>query len=361
MENKMLVAIRVDSSIQIGSGHVMRCLTLAEQLKRLGAEIFFICSNLAGNIVDLIVKKGYAVESFSCLEEMQQDKWKIDLEHTQKILAGLKKKVNWLIVDHYGLDAQWESELRGYTKRIMVIDDLANRQHDCDLLLDQNVYLDMELRYEGLVPSCCKQLLGPRYVVLRSEFYEARKKLRERDGKVRRILIFFGGSDPSNETEKVLGVLRQLNKSDIAIDVVVGMANPNKERVKKLCDDMDKATFYCQVDNMAQLIANADLAIGAGGTATWERCFLGVPSITIVVADNQRQTTQVVAGLGATLYVGESSTVTAQQLSQCIMQMLENSTLLGIMSQKAMKLMDDERNDTIGQLLGDMEEMKWMQ
>lgn len=362
MENKMIVAIRVDSSVQIGSGHVMRCLTLAEQLKGLGAEVFFICSDLAGNMADLIEIKGYTVECFPCVESAKQgDKWENDLKYTQKILVGIQKQVDWLIIDHYGLDVSWENQLRAYAKKIMVIDDLANRQHDCDLLLDQNLYLDMDHRYQELVPSNCKQLLGPQYVLLRTEFYETRKKMRERDGKVRRVLIFFGASDCTNETGKILEVIKQLNRPDIAIDVVVGVTNPNKEQIQELCNSMFHTTFHCQIDHMAQLIANADLAVGAGGTAIWERCFLGLPSITIVVADNQRQTTEAVAKLGATLYVGESSTITTQQLSQCIMKMLKDSTLLRVMSQKAMQLMNNDCYDTIGQLLRDMRELEWTQ
>lgn len=357
----MVVVIRVDSSIEIGSGHIMRCLTLAEQLKKIGIEIIFICSELAGNMANLIERKGYAVEIFPFIEAIQEDMWKKDLEHTRSILVGLKKQVNWLIIDHYGLDARWESGLRSYAKKIMVIDDLANRKHDCEVLLDQNLYLDMQNRYQGLVPSHCRKLLGPQYVLLRSEFYEARKKLRDRDGKVRRVLIFFGGSDPTNETEKTLEAIKQLKKADIAVDVVVGIANPNKGRVQQLCRDLPHTTFYCQIDNMAQLITNADLAVGAGGTATWERCFLGVPSITITVADNQIKTTEVVASLGAILYAGESSTVTAQRLSQCIMKMLDDSTMLSVISKKAMQLMGNGCYDTIGQLFEDAGEMKWKQ
>ena len=147
MENKMVIAIRVDSSIEIGSGHVMRCLTLAEQLKFSGSEVFFICSELAGNMSELIRRKGYVVFSFRPKDMKQSDYWKFDLEYTKRILFNINKQLDWLIVDHYMLDVKWEKPLRCYAKKIMVVDDSANRQHDCDVLFDQNLYLDMEKRY----------------------------------------------------------------------------------------------------------------------------------------------------------------------------------------------------------------------
>jgi UDP-2,4-diacetamido-2,4,6-trideoxy-beta-L-altropyranose hydrolase len=339
MENKAVVAIRADSSTSIGSGHIMRCLTLAEQLRNSGAEVFFICLELAGNMIPLIEKKGYVVEIIPHIKVVQDDMWKKDLEYTKKIIKCSKKQIHWLIVDHYGLDNRWENGLRTYTKRVMVIDDLANRQHDCDLLLDQNFYSDMALRYQGVTPSHCTQLLGPQYALLRPEFYKARNNQRKRDGKIRRVLLFFGGSDPTNETVKALAAIKLLNWSAITIDVVVGMANSNKEYIKQLCDNLPNTIFHCQVNNMAELMANADLAIGAGGTATWERCFLGLPSLTVVVADNQDEVTTAVAQAGATIKIGYSWEATVQRIAESVAAFLDNPTLVKRMSEKALELM----------------------
>ena len=339
MENKVVVAIRADSSTSIGSGHIMRCLTLAEQLSNSGAEVFFICSELSGNMIPLIEKKGYGVENIPYIEEKQEDMWEKDLENTKKIIMRLKKQIDWLIIDHYGIDDRWEHGLRAHTKKIMVIDDLANRQHECDLLLDQNFYPNMVLRYQGLTPCNCTQLLGPQYALLRPEYYKARNTLRIRDGKVSRVLIFFGGSDSTNETVKALGAIKLLNCSTITIDVVVGMANSNKEYIKQLCDNFPNTIFHCQVNNMAELMANADLAIGAGGTATWERCFLGLPSLTVVVADNQDEVTTAVAQAGATIKIGYSWDVTAQRIAESVSIFLDNPTLMKSMSEKALDLM----------------------
>lgn len=342
MENKIVVAIRVDSSIKIGSGHVMRCLTLAEQVKSLGKNVFFICSESPGNMADLIDKKGYAVFTFPFQEAEQSDCWKRDVKHTKKILSKLNNQVDWLIVDHYGLDVKWETPMRDFARKIMVIDDLANRQHDCDVLLDQNFYLDLDRRYTGLVPKYCKQLLGPQYILLRPEFYKARKNLRNRDGIVRRIFVFFGGSDHTNDTAKALEAIRNLNRSDIAVDVVVGTANQNKEGIKESCTKIPNIKFHCQVDNMAELMANADLAIGAGGTATWERCFLGLPALAIIVADNQIKVTEAVAIAGAIQNLGMSMDVAVKDLVTAITNALDNPLLLKSMINKAMRLMENE-------------------
>jgi UDP-2,4-diacetamido-2,4,6-trideoxy-beta-L-altropyranose hydrolase len=344
MENKRVIAIRVDSSIEIGSGHVMRCLTLAEQLKSSHTEVFFMCYELTGNIANLIEEKGYVVERFPLLKAAQDEAWKTDLEHTQKILGSLKNQINWLIVDHYGLDSRWERRLRSYTKKIMVIDDLANREHDCDLLLDQNFYLDMKKRYQDLVPQTCKKLLGPQYVLLRPEFYEARKNLRERDGMVRRILIFFGGSDPTNETTKALESIKVLNRPNIAIDVVVGVTNPNKKYIQQLCENLPKTTFYCQVDNMAQLMVNADLAIGAGGATTWERCFLGLPTIVIIVADNQIKVIEAVNKVDAVWSLGMSDTVSSEELVAQILNAINNPKEVRDKAREALSLMECRDN-----------------
>jgi len=294
----MNIIFRVDASINIGSGHVMRCLTLAKQLqKEKNAKVYFISRKLEGNLIDLIRSKEFEVKIlpkvdnvFNNLEGYQ--KWltvsqQFDVEQTIQILTDLDISIDLLIIDSYAIDIEWENKIRPYVKKIMVIDDLANRKHDCDILLDQNFYLNMEERYNGLVPINCKLFLGPRYVILREEFYEVKKHLRHRNGNIKNIFVFFGGIDITNETMKTLRAIILLKQKDIVVNVVVGKNNPYKESIEKFCRKYDNINYYCQVDNMAELMNEADLAIGAGGTTTWERCFLGLPSLVIAVAENQ--------------------------------------------------------------------------
>lgn len=370
----MKVFIRADASIQIGTGHVMRCLTLAGDLRQFGMEVSFISRVLPGDLCDYVESKGLKVHRIN--EEVEpaadfwaglRENWLKDAEKTREIIlnqAGeqsdkdnvnsankkAKKKKESLIderlinkssqivahlfsdsgaglelnsginlvVDSYALDHKWEQYLRPHVNKIMVIDDLANRAHDCDLLLDQNYYRGIEHRYDGLVPLVCRKLLGPEYALLRPEFHQAKKNLRKRDGKIRRILVFFGGSDPTNQTKKALQAIQQLNRPEIAVDVVVGATNPHREEIKQICSGMPNTTYHCQVENMAELMAEADLAIGAGGATTWERLYLELPTIAIAVAENQVETLEALSEAGKIWYAGNADAIKIHKLSSLI-------------------------------------------
>lgn len=336
MTASIKVLIRTDASVEIGSGHLMRCLTLADQLRGEDAEVAFACRDLPGGMFDLLQARGYRCARLFSTESgavPQENDAKATIEAARRLFSG---GLDWFVVDHYGLDATWERMLRPHARKLMVIDDLANRSHDCDLLLDQNYYHDLDRRYQGLVPDTCITLLGPAYVLLGSEFADAKRRLRARDGAVRRILVFFGGSDPSNLTKKTLEALRLLGKPDIEVDVVVGSANPNRIAIQTLCDELPNVTFHCQVANMAELILNADLGIGAGGAAMWERCCLGLPTITVVFAANQERTTKDVADVGAIEYLGWSDKLGIEDYALAIAGMIGNPQRVGQISNAAL-------------------------
>lgn len=345
----MNVFFRVDASFQIGSGHVMRCLTLADELRQHGAEITFVCREHPGNMNVFIKDKGYSVV---CLQSSGAEyaktakdvahaawlgvSWQQDAAET--IAALENHHCNWLIIDHYAIDRRWEHALRPCVVKIMVIDDLADRPHDCDLLLDQNYYCDLEHRYKNLVTEQCVTLLGPAHLLLRTEFIEAKKQLRVRSGNVKRILVFFGGSDPTNQTQKAVEALNLLNRPDIMVDVVVGAANPNRKTIQRLCDRLPNVTLLCQVSNMAELVLNSDLGVGAGGAAMWERCCLGLPTVTVVFAANQERTTEDVATTGAINYLGWSDQLTPADYAHSIVSMIDNPHMLRQISSAALNV-----------------------
>lgn len=320
----MNVVFRTDSSISIGSGHLMRCLTLACQLrKQHNAEICFICRDLDGNLSRLVEDAGFKLlllprgeknTSLSGYEAWLTVPEIVDAKETYTVIERLEKKVDRLVVDSYAIDEVWEKLMRPMTKEIFVIDDLANRPHDCDILLDQNEYLDKETRYKGLVPDECKLLLGYKHVLLREEFYEAKKTLRKRDGRVKNILVFYGGSDPSNETMKALNALSGINLSGITVSVIVGGANTHKDEVADFCKKYEGFHYFCQVNNMAEMMAQADLALGAGGSATWERLFLELPSIVTTIAENQERLAQDCYMQGFIDYLGKAEEITEDML-----------------------------------------------
>ncbi|MEK4424137.1 UDP-2,4-diacetamido-2,4,6-trideoxy-beta-L-altropyranose hydrolase [Solibacillus sp. FSL K6-1523] len=323
----MNIFIRVDASVEIGTGHVMRCLTLANRLKKQGKTVAFICRRAEGDCIELIGQQGFYVYQLPVIEESLWtyvvEHWETDAKETIDILR--KYKVERLIIDHYSIDIKWEQVVRPFTKEIMVIDDLANRSHNCDELLDQNFYLDKDLRYNGLVPDSARLLLGPKHALLREEFIEARKMIKHFTGKIERIFVFFGGSDPTNETEKVLkAILPIIHLEKMKVDVVVGNSNPNKVKIEKLCSTSGLLTYYCQINNMAELMAKADLAIGAGGATTWERIYLQLPSIVIAVADNQVKAAEDLAITDAIIFLGVYNAVTKEHIADCLKNVMAN-------------------------------------
>ena len=211
---------------------------------------------------------------------------------------------DWLVIDHYALDSRWHSVMRGHTGRIAVIDDLADRLHDCDLLLDQNDITGAEARYRDLVPTHCRLLLGPHYALLRPEFAKWRARAPRQRKSVRRLLVFFGGSDASNYTGAAIEALDHLS-FPFEADIVVGGSNKARNKIADACQARTNLRFHCQIDNMAEIMTHADLAIGAGGTTVWERMCLGLPSIVVAIERNQVSIAQDLAHFGHICYLGD--------------------------------------------------------
>ena len=323
------ILIRVDSSFFIGSGHLIRCLTIAEQQRDAGASVTFVCRDLEGNLSKLVNEKGFnlvLLPRASCDDTLTgYVKWltttqEQDALETTDVLQQFGK-VDRVVVDSYAIDEMWEKLVRPYTDEIFVIDDLANRKHDCDILLDQNFYLNKDERYIGLVPKHCKLLLGPEHALLREEFYQTKKKMKSRSGKLHNILVFYGGADITDETSKAIGALSILKANgelqNVSITVVVGGSNPQKESIFNLCQN-EGFKYLCQVNNMAELMAEADLMLGAGGTTNWERCFLGLPAIVTAVAENQLKVCEDCATYGIIDYLGYWDKVTLDSVSMAV-------------------------------------------
>jgi UDP-2,4-diacetamido-2,4,6-trideoxy-beta-L-altropyranose hydrolase len=248
---------------------------------------------------------------------------------------------DWLVVDHYRLDAHFERHLRRLGLKILVIDDLADRPHDCDLLLDQNLYRNLEVRYRGLLPESARTYLGPKYALLRPEFRQARRLLRPRQGALKHLLISFGGGDPTNETAKALAAMDLLGLDALSLDVVIGSSNPNASSLQAACAARPGCTLHIQADTMALLMSRADLALGGGGGTTWERCFLGLPTLTVVVAANQRLLTEAVAAFGAAWNLGWHADISPILLAQAITRLRGAPNELAWASARAFALMGE--------------------
>lgn len=343
------IAFRCDATAQIGTGHFMRCLTLAEKLKQQGGQIRFVCRELPEHLQSMLAAKGIEYAPIGESEEVVAG----DLVHSQWLPAGQEADAlattqaladhcwDWLVVDHYALDVRWESAMRSLAKRIMVIDDLADRQHDCDLLMDQNYYADMQSRYAGKTPTHCQLLLGPRYALLRDEFRELRKQVHPRTGQVKMILVFFGGADADNYTGVAVQALSELGVPGIQVDVVIGAQHPAREEIEQTCAALG---YHChvQTSRMAELMAEADLAIGAGGSACWERCSMGLPTLAIAVADNQIKIADDLEQARSISVMRTPERMTAQSMLEHIRRLISNSVTMIEMSECGLQLVDGE-------------------
>ncbi|MCL7939450.1 UDP-2,4-diacetamido-2,4,6-trideoxy-beta-L-altropyranose hydrolase [Halomonas sp. ATCH28] len=318
------VVFRADASLQIGSGHVMRCLTLAEALREQGAECHFLCREHTGHALDLLQARGFAIhrlptghpetpaaaESPSTPQQLAHadwlgTTWEADAAQCAEILEGLAP--DWLVVDHYALDARWEARVTPADGRLLVIDDLADREHRADLLLDQNLGRQAE-DYAGLVPGHCRCLVGPRYALLRPEFAPLRETslARRRSPRLRELLITLGGVDKDNATTDVLSALSDCPlPDDCHITVVMGASAPWRESVQAKAATLPWPTeVVVNVADMAERMAEADLAIGAAGSTSWERCCLGLPTLMVVLAENQQPIAEALDAAGVAVSLG---------------------------------------------------------
>jgi UDP-2,4-diacetamido-2,4,6-trideoxy-beta-L-altropyranose hydrolase len=314
----MKIAFRTDASLQIGTGHVMRCLTLADSLRERGATCTFVCRAHTGHLLQLIEQRGHATVALPAGEDIYQAPadpthaawlgahWSADAEQTREALGNAL--VDWLVVDHYALDRRWEQTLRPHCRKLMVIDDLADRPHDADLLLDQNLGRASN-DYDGLLAPHTQTLIGPRYALLRPEFAQWRAYSLERreQAQLRNLLITMGGVDKDNATGQVLQALQSCElPEDLRITVVMGPHAPWLAQVQALAAQVHWPTqVLVGVSNMAELMADSDLAIGAAGSTSWERCCLGLPTVMLVLAENQKGAACALTHLGAALSVSE--------------------------------------------------------
>ncbi|AMY03617.1 hypothetical protein A4R29_15205 [Mesorhizobium ciceri biovar biserrulae] len=317
----MQIAFRTDASIEIGTGHVMRCLTLADALRERGAESLFICRLHNGHLMNLIAERGYtavalpkppteiievcAVPPHACW--LGSD-WARDAEQTRHAIGA----VDCLVVDHYGLDRRWEEKLHSACRYLMVIDDLADRRHDCDLLLDQSLGRT-EGDYDGLLGNQAIRLLGPDYALLRPEFAQLRAEslARRVQPKLEHLLLTMGGVDKENVTGAVLDALDEGNlPPNLRITVVMGPHAPWIDQVRIRAAAMRYPTrVLVGVSNMARLMAESDIAIGAAGSTSWERCCMGLPSFVLVLADNQHAVAEALQVSGAVVALQKPSQV----------------------------------------------------
>lgn len=327
--------IRCDASPELGAGHVVRCLSLANALKQHGWNCHFISSAGSADMVP-------DLKAFEVIE---------DVEH-------IPENTDLLIVDHYQLHADYESAARPWAKKILVIDDLANRPHDCDILLDQTMGRDTE-DYKNLVPENCKIVCGSEFTLLRPQFLNAiaqAKVKREMVSSVENILVSFGATNPEGIIEKTLNALSVFNARSLSINVIMSSNADGCADVATLCqkitaDTPHQVMLETDVKDMASFMLKADIAIGGGGTTSWERACLGLPTILIEVSEDQRLVSENMHKLGAVDRIGDLATIQGQDIDNAFENMRDNGDLLRKMSEVAFTVCDGKGADRLCKII----------
>lgn len=302
------VAFRLDSSKIIGSGHIQRCVTLANALKKQGFAPLFICKNFEGHFNHIASEQGYPVNLLPAdLSELE------DAHESAQLLRA--KNVKILIVDNYNLSQEFEEPFYRTGTKVIVIDDLMNRPHLCHILLDQNTRQDKLNAYKGLVPKACQLFLGSKYALIRPEFYVLKPKKLSITAK--NILVFFGGSDPTGETYRFIKDTNYFS-DDIpySFHIVVSTGNWFLKEIQQI-PLKKKIKIYINPD-MADLMSNCDFYFGSGGTITWERMALGLTGYVVSVAENQVPSSQVLHQKKFHVYLGKCEDINFKEVPKLI-------------------------------------------
>ena len=312
----------------------MRCMALADTLQK-NFEINFITRSLEGSLISDIQKKGFGIFRFYSNSEKINEK-----NDAQKTISLIKKhsgSKNILIVDNYQLSKKWETDVKPFVHKLIVIDDLSNRSHNCDLLIDQNLHTKVNGLYKGLIPSNCIKLIGPKFSMIRKEFRMMRKSVKPRTFPIKKILVSFGGSDIENQTSVALNSIKKMN-GKINVDVVVGKANKCKKTLKIFCNKNKHFTYYEQIDNIADLMLSSDLSIGSSGSTTWERCCLGLPAIVSISSNDQRDIANSLSRKKCIINLGDVKKLKESSYINVITNLKKND--LRNMSKNSMSLVD---------------------
>ena len=359
------IAVRVDSASFIGIGHVMRCLTLVNAITaEHPACVYFFCRDFAGNINQQVEAHGHqlvlmAKSNHDVTGTLAHSHWlgahiNEDVHEFKRLATNVLSNTSnststpqhfdYLIVDHYGIDISWHQQARDITDKLIVIDDLADRVHDCDFIIDQT-YNCLENKYDDLVPSHCKRLLGTKYAMLRPEFNPELEfglspsqlcQLRVEQFNSN-LLVMFGGTDTDNLSQQTLVALEKqptINR----VDIIVGSSAVHKQQLSDYCALHSKFRLHIAPTNIAELMLNADIAIGAAGTTSWERCALALPSIVVIQADNQKDIAKSLADDKISMVYDKAEL--AQALKEGLSNLLAESELRQQMSKKSLMACD---------------------
>jgi UDP-2,4-diacetamido-2,4,6-trideoxy-beta-L-altropyranose hydrolase len=344
----MKAVFRVDASGEVGFGHLSRCINLAEVLRSRGNEVSFVCRDDEAKSFSALEDRLFATVLLPMLSAGEVVNQQEDAQETIQALQG--EKPGWLIVDTYTLDKNWERLMRPHVAKIAVIEDLSGRDHDCDLLIDQNYSERSAASFEKFVPKTCELLLGPRFALIADQFRKLRDLKSKPAPELNRIFVFCGGSDPQNLTQRVIDEISCSELSNVAVDVVVGAQNKTFDRaaVLKLNANIE---IHDASGEFGRIMSIADLAIGAGGTTSWERMCLGVPSIVVSIADNQNSACEKLGRDGLIDYLGRRSSLKSGALRNAVVKAKTNYASLFDQVERGQILVDGRGCERVAEVM----------
>lgn len=336
----MRFLFRADASQAIGTGHIMRCMSLANALQARGAKACFVALDLPAHLESLLQAQGHVVRRLP--KAVRGD----ELADARATLYG-EQLISACVVDHYQLGQDWEAEMMAYAP-VMALDDLG-RSHTSSWLLDQNYYADPQVRYATRCPANVQRLLGPSFALLRNEFVHARASARVRDGFIRHVVVFLGGMDAGNFTATALKAIDLGLSPDVQVTVIAGASHPDLPGLQAWCNSRSLATIHVQVSDMTPHLLSADLAIGAGGSNTWERCACGLPTVAICLADNQSEV--ILEGARAGFLWGINHVPSSVELAIVLRALANAPSLVHHMSRQSLQVTDARGASRVAELL----------
>jgi UDP-2,4-diacetamido-2,4,6-trideoxy-beta-L-altropyranose hydrolase len=342
------IAFRVDSSVAIGTGHLKRCMVLANEFRRRGKMVYFVTRELGTDASQAIVAGGFElcilpkpVKAFVAVGDnpkhanWAQVQWRDDAEETSKLLCNLELDLEWLVIDHYSFDARWHDFVRNKVNcKICVVDDLGDRALRAELILDQNWHVDHRQKYQKVNLSDAKICGGPDYALLSSAYATATKY--QWRPTIESIGVFMGGIDSINGTRVVLDAIRA-TKFNGQVEIVTTRNNPHLTQLKAIAARTNKIMLSVDLPNLADFYARHDLQIGAGGSATWERFCIGAPTVAISCADNQLE---VLRSLVAKGFQWGIENLCVEKVAQAIIIAIEHNEDRRILSMRTQLLVD---------------------
>lgn len=337
-----MIVFRCDSSNKIGNGHVKRCLFLAKELKKIGEQCIFFTINYSGNSINEIKSQGFDIKIIPKNTKTTSKKNEVfdieyDAQQTINLLSGIKPKL--FVVDNYQLDINWEIIIKKHCYKLMVIDDLANRSHKCDIFLDHNLKENIADAYRFLIPNNCIKLFGPKYALVDLALNTTQKSIKIKTGKVQNILVSFSKGDLEGMTLKLLKAFISIREKEINIFFIVNNESPYYDQIKKIANKYCNIKILDYQKSLLPLMLKSDYAFGGGGVSCLERCCLGISSSVICLSKNQEELINTLSKKNLIRNLGDYKKITIKKLKDEL-YFVKNLKLDKKNSKDCMKILD---------------------